>query len=88
MRKEHDFGKGRRGAVISSSGETRITIMFDDDILAQVRARAEAKGMGDCTMIGAAGRKAAGKTKKDVADDERLTAAALRRIVREELQAA
>jgi uncharacterized protein (DUF4415 family) len=88
MRKEHDFSKGRGGAVISSSGKTRITIMLDDDILEHFRARAEAKGMGERTMINAAVREAAGKTKGNVADDRPLTTAALRRILREELQAA
>lgn len=88
MRKEYDFSKGRRGAVISSKGKTRITIMLDDDILEHFRARAEAKGTGYQTMINAALREAAGRTKGKVADDKPLTAAALRRILREELQAA
>jgi uncharacterized protein (DUF4415 family) len=88
MRKEYDFSKGRRGAVISSKGKTRITIMLDDDILAHFRARAEAEGMGYQTMINAALRHAAGRTKGKIADDEPLTAAALRKILREELQAA
>jgi hypothetical protein len=29
MRKEYDFSKGKRGAVIPSPGKTRITIMLD-----------------------------------------------------------
>ena len=33
MRKEYDFSKGRRAAVVPSKGKTRITIMLDDDIL-------------------------------------------------------
>jgi len=44
--------------------------------------------MGYQTMINAALREAAGKMKGKVADDKPLTAAALRKILREELQAA
>ena len=87
MRKEYDFSKGRRGAVVSSKGKTRITIMLDDDILEHFRARAEAAGMGYQTMINAALREAAG-TKGKVAGEKPLTAAALRKILREELHAA
>jgi hypothetical protein len=88
MRKVYDFSKGRRGAVIPSKGKTRITIMLDDDILEHFRTRAEAEGMGYQTMINAALREVAGRTKRKVADDKPLTASALRKILREELQAA
>jgi len=88
MRKEYDFRKGRRGAVVSSKGKTRITIMLDDDILKHFRARAEAEGMGYQTMINAALREAATGTKGKVAGEKPLTAAALRKILREELHAA
>lgn len=33
MRKEYDFIRGKRGAVIPSAGKTRITIMLDDDVI-------------------------------------------------------
>ncbi len=88
MRKEYDFSKGRHGAVASSKGKTRITIMLDDDILEHFRARAEAEGKGYQTMINAALREAAAGTKGKVASERPLTAAALRKILREELQAA
>jgi hypothetical protein len=89
MRKEYDFSKGRRGAVVPSKGKTRITIMLDNDTLELFRARAEAEGVGYQTMINAALREAAaGRTKGKVADEKPLTAAALRKILREELQAA
>ena len=88
MRKEYDFSKGRRGAVVSSKGKTRITIMLDHDILEHFRARAEAEGMGYQTMINAALREAAAGTKRKVAGEKPLTAAALRKILREELHAA
>jgi uncharacterized protein (DUF4415 family) len=88
MRKEYDFSKGRRGAVVSSNAKTRITIMLDDDILEHFRARAEAEGMGYQTMINAALREAVTGTKGKVAGEKPLTAAALRKILREELHAA
>jgi uncharacterized protein (DUF4415 family) len=88
MRKEYDFSKGRRGAVVSSKGKTRITIMLDDDILDHFRARAEAEGTGYQTMINAALREVATGTKGKVAGERPLTAAALRKILREELHAA
>lgn len=88
MRKEYDFSKGRRGAVVASKGKTRITIMLDYDILAHFRARAEAEGTGYQTMINAALREAISRTKGKGADEKPLTAAALRRILREELHTA
>lgn len=88
MRRQHDFRKGRRGAVIPSKGKTRITIMLDDDILEHFRMRAETEGVGYQTMINAALREAVGRSKGRGADDKPLTAAALRRILREELQTA
>jgi uncharacterized protein (DUF4415 family) len=44
MRKEYDFSKGKRGAVIASPGKTRITVMLDDDLIEHFRALAEAQG--------------------------------------------
>ena len=88
MRKEYDFSKGRRGAVLPSPGKTRITIMLDDDILEHFRSRAEAAGLGYQTMINAALRDAIARAKGKGAEDKPLTAAALRKILREELQAA
>ena len=88
MRKEYDFSKGKRGAVIASPGKTRITIMLDDDILEFFRAKAEAEagGSGYQTLINAELRAAvaqgAGK------DSEHLTVARLRQILREELHTA
>lgn len=51
MRKEYDFSKGKRGALISSTGKTRITIYLDDEILAYFREQAETAGMGYQTLI-------------------------------------
>ena len=40
MRKEYDFSKATRGAVVASPGKTRITIMLDDDLIEFFRALA------------------------------------------------
>jgi hypothetical protein len=88
MRKQYDFSKGRRGAVLPSPGKTRITIMLDDDILEHFRLQAEAAGIGYQTMINAALRDAIAKPQGRASADKPLTAATLRKILREELQAA
>jgi uncharacterized protein (DUF4415 family) len=86
MRKEYDFSQGQRGAVLPSPGKTRITIMLDEDIIEFFRTRAEAQGTGYQTMINTALRatvvQASAKKKKD---EEPLTVAKLREILREEL---
>lgn len=58
MRKEYDFSKGKRGAVIAAAGKTLITIMLDDDVIQHFRELAEAQGTGDQTMVNAALRSA------------------------------
>jgi hypothetical protein len=88
MRKEYDFSKGRRGAVLRSPGKTRITIMLDDDVLEHFRSRAEAAGTGYQTMINAVLREAIERARGKTTDDKPVTAAALRKILREELRAA
>ena len=86
MRKEYDFTKGARGAVIPSPGKTRITIMLDDDILEHFRAQAEAAGSGYQTLINAELRAALGKAAgKEIG---LLTVAKLREVLRQELQVA
>jgi uncharacterized protein (DUF4415 family) len=87
MRKEYDFSKGKRGAVISSAGKTRITIMLDDDVIEHFRKAAEALGTGYQTMINSALRAAVAGTKGKASEDKPLTASTLRKILREELQA-
>ena len=51
MKNEFDFSKGKRGAILSSKGKTRITIYLDDSILEEFRARAEEAGTGYQTLI-------------------------------------
>jgi uncharacterized protein (DUF4415 family) len=87
MRKEYDFSKARRGAVIPSPGKTRITIMLDDDVIEYFRAKAEALGVGYQTMINAALRDALAANRGKASDDRPVTVEVLRRVLREELQA-
>jgi uncharacterized protein (DUF4415 family) len=82
MRKEYDFSKAKRGAVISSPGKTRITIYLDDDVIESFRARAEAQGRGYQTLINEALRAAMAPDKSPLSEET------LRRVLREELQAA
>ena len=58
MRKDYDFSEGKRGAVITSPGKTRVTIMLDDDVIESFRARADTSGRGYQTMINEALRAA------------------------------
>ncbi len=85
MRKEYDFSKGKRGAVIASPGKTRITIMLDDDVIEFFRAKAEAQGTGYQTMINAALRAALNPKQGKAAEDRPVTVAMLRKVLREEL---
>ena len=88
MRKEYDFSKGRRGAILPSPGKTRITIMLDEDIIEFFRARAEALGTGYQTMINTSLRAAVVQaSSKKRKSEEPLTVAKLREILREELHA-
>ena len=84
MRDEYDFSKGKRGAVIASSGKTRITIMLDDEIIEAFRARAEAAGSGYQTLINSVLRESVFGSK---VKQKPITVATLRRVLREELQA-
>jgi hypothetical protein len=79
MKREHDFGGGKRGAVIPQPGKTRITIYIDDDILEAFRDRADSAGRGYQTMINEALRDHWGKARQPI-DEETL-----RRVLREEL---
>jgi uncharacterized protein (DUF4415 family) len=84
MRDEYDFTgkKPKRGAVITSLGKTRITIMLDDDVIPAFRTRAQAEGRGFQTAINATLRAALAR------DDAPLTVRRLREVLREELRRA
>jgi uncharacterized protein (DUF4415 family) len=87
MRKEYDFSQGKRGAVLPSSGKTRITIMLDDDILEHFRTRAEALGTGYQTLINTALRAALTPPNAKRHEDIPLTVEKLREVLRQELHA-
>ena len=79
MKKEYDFSKAKRGAVISPVGKTRITIYLDDEIIQQFKLRSEKLGKGYQTLINEA-LKAYVNSSEGV-----LTPELVRKIVREEL---
>jgi uncharacterized protein (DUF4415 family) len=79
MKKEYDFSKAKRGAVISPVGKTRITIYLDDEVIQQFKIRSEKLGKGYQTLINEA-LKAYVNSSEGV-----LTPELVRKIVREEL---
>jgi uncharacterized protein (DUF4415 family) len=83
MKKEYDFRKGKRGAVVRTpKGKTRITIRIDDDILEWFRGEVEAAGGGRYqTLINNALREYLNQQQQPL---EEL----LRRVAREELKSA
>jgi len=75
------FSKGKRGAVISQTGKTRITIYLDDAIVERFKVQSEKTGKGYQTLINEALNSHLGLTEKA------LTPELVRKIVREELAA-
>ena len=81
MKKVYDFSKARRGAVIATTGKTRITIYMDDAILKRFKAQSEKTGRGYQTLINEALQSYLGLTAQPV------TRELVRKIVRQELAA-
>ena len=82
MRKEYDFSKGKRGPVVRvSKGKTRITIRFDDDVLAWFREQVERAGGGSYQQL----MNQALREYIDATSEPTLEAT-LRRVVREEME--
>ena len=79
MKKEYDFSKAKRGAVVAAEGKTRITIYLDETVIDRFKALSEKTGKGYQTLINEALRAHLG------VDDAPVTVTALRRILREEL---
>ena len=79
MKKEYDFSKAKRGAVLPAEGKTRITIYLDDVVIERFKALSEKSGKGYQTLVNEVLRAHLGVT------DAPLTVAAFRRILREEL---
>ncbi len=82
MKKEYNFSKGKRGAVVPApKGKTRITIRVDDDILEWFRGEVDAAGGGNYqTLINNALR-------EHITRQQEPIEVVLRRVVREELTA-
>ena len=83
MKAKYDFSKGKRGAVLPSSGKkVRITIRLDRDIIDWFRSNVEEQGGGSYqTMLNDALRKHMERQDQPLEE-------ILRRVVREELHAA
>ena len=83
MKAKFDFSKGKRGAVLPPSGKkVRITIRLDRDIVDWFRSKVEEQGGGNYqTMLNDALR-------THIERQEQPIEEVLRRVVREELQAA
>ena len=81
MKEEYDFSKGKRGAVIPSTGKTRITIYLDDEIVRRFKALSEETGKGYQTLINEALNNYL--SRREIS----LTPEIIRSIVREELAA-
>ena len=81
MKKEYDFSKGKRGAIVPpAAAKTRITIRLDDDILLWFRETVNNAGGGNYqTLINDALRNYMQEKKEPL---EKV----LRRVVREELK--
>ena len=81
MRKEYDFSKAKRGAVLSPpKGKARITIRLDEDVIEWFKDQVNEAGGGNYqTLINKALREYIEATKEPLEE-------ILRRVVREELQ--
>jgi len=80
MKKEYDFSKAKRGAVIPTPpGKTRITIRLDEDILDWFREQVHAAGGGSYqTLINTALR-------GHIESEREPLEETLRRVIREEI---
>ncbi|TFH49266.1 MAG: CopG family transcriptional regulator [Lysobacterales bacterium] len=80
MKKEYDFSKAKRGAVIPTPpGKTRITIRLDEDILDWFRQQVHAAGGGSYqTLINTALR-------RHIESEREPLEETLRRVIREEI---
>lgn len=81
MKREYDFSKAKRGAVIpASKGKSRITIRLDNDVLEWFREQVDRSGGGNYqTLINGALREYMQRAEEPLEKT-------LRRIIREELR--
>jgi S-adenosylhomocysteine hydrolase len=75
MKDEYDFSNAKRGAVATSKGKTRITIMLDDVVIEAARALAESEGYGYQTVINNTLRQALLSDKKAAKPDQNAAVA-------------
>ena len=82
MKREYDFSKAKRGAVVAPApGKTRITIRLDNEVLRWFKAQVHKAGGGNYqSLINAALR-------EHVAQQDEALEDTLRRVIREELRA-
>lgn len=80
MKREYDFSRGKRRALLPTKGKTRITIIIDDSVLAEFRTRAEKAGTGYQTMINEVLR-----AFLSTRAEEPVTESVLRQVIREEV---
>lgn len=83
MKKEYDFGKGKRGAVLPlPTGKTRVTIRLDDDLLDWFRDQVDKAGGGNYQSL-------INHALRDFVDrSHEPLESTLRRVIREELRRA
>jgi uncharacterized protein (DUF4415 family) len=81
MKKEYDFSKGKRGAVLKAPpGKTRVTIRLDSDILEWFRQQVDDSGGGNYqTLINTALRDFMHRKQESLE-------ATLRRVIRDEIR--
>jgi len=81
MRKEYDFRKGKRGAVVPvPRGKVRITIRLDEDVVAWFKGEVHRAGGGSYqSLINAALREHVRRSAEPLEET-------LRRVLREELE--
>ena len=81
MRKEYDFSKGKRGAVIPpNENKIRITIRLDRDIVDHFRGLVERAGGGSYQSL------MNGALRNHMAHESGYLEATLRKVIREELK--
>ncbi|MBI4164557.1 MAG: BrnA antitoxin family protein [Acidobacteria bacterium] len=81
MKRQYDFSKGKRGAVVRApKGKTRITIRLDDDVLVWFRRQVDLAGGGNYqTLINDALQQHIARVEEPLEDT-------LRRVIREEIR--
>jgi type III secretion system FlhB-like substrate exporter len=82
MKNTYNFTKGKRAAVIPSTGKTRVTLFLDDDVLEAFRLKAGGEGKGIQSMINEALR-----IEIALKDSRLVTVDLLRQVIREEMAA-